>query len=757
MEEQNEEFEQEEIENEPQEIVEIELEQPEEEILPPSSTSSQKLSSNLQSLSHHFGKNGTSNRIQDVINSHKTNQRSQQSQSTNNAQEDSSPLENVTEQVQNMANQVAGKAASAGLQAAGIPAPLAEAGGKLATQLLNKKTIPQKILDFLGFSKTITNNRILSNVVFYGAISTVGILLFLAIILSVSNSRSEQGKIPIASYLSTGMVDDDGVSQSLTEYMISGGWCDNAIDCFGTTAYQFYANFRSKIEDKTNELKDEIKKRQKLGECKDVGPQTFSEDITMLWIATMYYNRPEDELLSSELVDIIKFFQYMNEMDYLIDATVTTDSNSCPYVSTEFYQEAITGDNGYIDLYRSDLGINLSVDDKWNIYNAILEERDAYMGISNAGLQGIGGYAECSGVTVKDRNNHIIGTYSLEEYVAGVVTAEMYEDFPEESKKALAVAARTYVLSRTNSCQNAIESSSNLQNFSSTISSSARQATNATAGEVLVDALGNIFASEYDSWNCKGQNTCTYTKEPTGGTHQVTISNTYLSRAAGGHGRGMSQLAAADMANRGSSYQDILFYFYSDGVKIANLTQTSGLLSGAKFTSTAPIHNSVNDLWNNGFYNRNAANLGQCVWYARSRAQEILYYSNMPEELKTVAINSIKNTLGNGEAWYRNPDGSIFSKSTDVTKPRAGAIVSWSGGVTGCGSVRCGHVAIIESVNPDGTVTISEGWKTPGMWDSKSWSTVNYRKFTVGLDYVQYHTNNSGEPYYFNGYVYLLG
>lgn len=52
-------------------------------------------------------------------------------------------------------------------------------------------------------------------------------------------------------------------------------------------------------------------------------------------------------------------------------------------------------------------------------------------------------------------------------------------------------------------------------------------------------------------------------------SHTVTISSKYSSRAAGGHGRGMSQIAAADMAYNGSTYQQILKYFYSDGVEIS--------------------------------------------------------------------------------------------------------------------------------------------------------------------------------------------
>ena len=178
-----------------------------------------------------------------------------------------------------------------------------------------------------------------------------------------------------------------------------------------------------------------------------------------------------------------------------------------------------------------------------------------------------------NGVTVT--GGEYAGTYDLEEYVAGVVEAEMYSDFNIEAKKALAVAARTYVLNRTNYCESPIENSSNAQNFNPNYSDESWKAASSTAGEVLT-YNGEIFSSEYDSWDCQGSNTCTYVKLPNRENNEITISDKYLSRAAGGHGRGMSQIAAADMAassaNTGNTYyRTILSTFYSEGVEISVL------------------------------------------------------------------------------------------------------------------------------------------------------------------------------------------
>ncbi len=611
------------------------------------------------------------------------------------------------------------------------------------------KTIPQRILEFLGFVPvSIAGNPTLSYIVIGFMVSMFAIIL-LVVITTIGSGRGNAGRKEINTYLAYGILDDQSGTTSLVEYLQQGGWCDRKIDCIHTPGYKFFTTFRKKILEITEEYQELNEKNNCTNEL------MINENLTSLLAGTIFYNRADDEILSSGDSNILKSIHYEEEMDYIIGALFTEETpemeNSCYVISSESYKDAIVGANGYIDRFRSDLGKSLSYELKLQIYEEMLSEINYFMGNSSISQ---GSYIECSGVTVVDGSN-IIGTYSLEDYVAGVLSGEMYKDFPMESQKALAVAARTYVLAHTNSCKKPIESSSDRQNFNPNIQNFAREAANATAGQILVNHSGNIFSAEYDSWNCKGSNTCTYEKKPNGEIHQVTISDKYLNRAAGGHGRGMSQIAAADMADRGMHYDDILKFFYSDGVQLSNLTTMSGSMHGSRYTSTAPLYSSVDALWGNQFYNPYAANVGQCVWYARNRAQEILYYSNMSDELKNRSINSIKNTLGNGEAWFRNPDGNLFEKSTNVNQPRAGAIVSWSGGVNRC-TPNCGHVAIIESVNSDGTVTISEGWKD-GDWSSTAWSTVRYRKFNATIDYIKYHTNSNGQPYYFNGYVYLLG
>ena len=184
-----------------------------------------------------------------------------------------------------------------------------------------------------------------------------------------------------------------------------------------------------------------------------------------------------------------------------------------------------------------------------------------------------------SGITIDG-----VGTMHLEEYVAGVVSNEAYNSEGMEALKAQAVAARTYALKITDYCQSSIENSTNAQTFTRDVNDRAREATNSTSGEILIDREGKIFAANYDSFcyddkdcpdavkNSDGTYTVTYTKVPYGEKHKITLSDSsqYGRILPGqGHGRGMSQLLSYELAKDGKSYREILSYFYSDGVEIS--------------------------------------------------------------------------------------------------------------------------------------------------------------------------------------------
>lgn len=78
-----------------------------------------------------------------------------------------------------------------------------------------------------------------------------------------------------------------------------------------------------------------------------------------------------------------------------------------------------------------------------------------------------------------------------------------------------------------------------------------------------------------------------------------------------------------------------------------------------------------------------------CVGYAWGRWRELL---GKFHEL----------SRGNAEVWYNKKDG--YARSA---KPSLGAIACWRQGNTGSGSDGAGHVAVVEAIDSDGTITTS--------------------------------------------------
>lgn len=193
------------------------------------------------------------------------------------------------------------------------------------------------------------------------------------------------------------------------------------------------------------------------------------------------------------------------------------------------------------------------------------------------------------GITVEGE-----GTFDFEEYVAGVVQHEAYTSMNMEALKAQAVAARTYALIATDYCKKTITNSTNQQTFSRNISDNAREAANSTSGEILT-YNGVPFSSHYDSFcyadsrcssklNSDGTYQATYRKDPNGEEHTIVLTDkklTSLVISGHGHGMGMSQLYSYQLANEGYNYQEILKFFYSDGVEIeliSSATSTDGAI-----------------------------------------------------------------------------------------------------------------------------------------------------------------------------------
>ena len=94
--------------------------------------------------------------------------------------------------------------------------------------------------------------------------------------------------------------------------------------------------------------------------------------------------------------------------------------------------------------------------------------------------------------------------------------------------------------------------------------------------------------------------------------------------------------------------------------------------------------------------------LPNCVGYAWGRFMEIL--GSTP-----------KLSRRNAEDWYGYTADGYKRGST----PKLGAVICWRKGRTGTGSDGAGHVAIVEKINSDGSIVISQsGYNSARFWTS---------------------------------------
>lgn len=89
--------------------------------------------------------------------------------------------------------------------------------------------------------------------------------------------------------------------------------------------------------------------------------------------------------------------------------------------------------------------------------------------------------------------------------------------------------------------------------------------------------------------------------------------------------------------------------------------------------------------------------LPNCVGYAWGRSMEI----------SGGKMNKL--SLGNAELWYGNTADGYKRGST----PKLGAVICYRKGQVGVGNDGAGHVAVVEKINADGSILISEsGYKS---------------------------------------------
>ncbi|MEO1561123.1 MAG: CHAP domain-containing protein [Cyanobacteria bacterium J06632_19] len=96
-----------------------------------------------------------------------------------------------------------------------------------------------------------------------------------------------------------------------------------------------------------------------------------------------------------------------------------------------------------------------------------------------------------------------------------------------------------------------------------------------------------------------------------------------------------------------------------------------------------------------------------CTWYAHGRMIQLGY-----------SENALDSMWGDAGTWDNTASrGAYVSK-----EPQVGSIAVWEANVNGAG--RVGHVGIVERVNSDGTILISES-----NWNKKTYSTRTISKY----------------------------
>lgn len=482
--------------------------------------------------------------------------------------------------------------------------------------------------------------------------------------------------------------------------------------------------------------------------------------------------KPNNVKVSNE-----NYLSYLRYGNWASDNGINTHSSEMKYekpTNEEIEANASKYKNGYISrTFSRSLADMDDIDRAYkveSIINDIYNYAKSIEDLTDEDVYGYGYYAyNCPGVML---TGDYAGTYPLEEYVAGVVKNEN-GGAGIEGLKTQAILARTYVLKVTNNCTTSINNSESQQTFSPATEDIYIQAANETAGQVL-SYNGELVSTYYASYpqagyngfpsfpacgsvDCDSENcTTTFYKMPNVEpfTFTMPIRNSqgnYWNGAhlqnQSGHCYGFSQVAGRYLESTGVDHIGMINTFYSEGVVINNPSLFSS--GGWQIRENAP---TINDYLYTGY-----SNIGQCVWYAKSRAMEILTElmdtGKIDSNKAQAAIDSLRSTTGNATDWYNNTSNS-FKKSSDPSNPQAGSIIVWSGGC----NHSYGHVAIIEEINnEEGTITITDSYSNRKDVSScpKSWDCIVFRNQTYDLEYFfnNYLPTGGGSCKNFVGYV----
>lgn len=248
--------------------------------------------------------------------------------------------------------------------------------------------------------------------------------------------------------------------------------------------------------------------------------------------------------------------------------------------------ELMVDGTGYLSMYQThlrilagqaltvDFGLVLSDPDPWQhdlLFHALVTPPEQ-AGADGPMVSDISAAAVPSTIRVLMPDGHVVET-NLDEYLKGVVPSELPPYAPMEALKAQAVAARSYAITSWNHAAEGANvcTTTHCQAWKNIRFSRTDQAVTATSGMVATHSGRTIRAFYFG--HCDGH---------TRNSEDVWIQALPYCRSVvcvcgfdrmWGHGVGMCQEGAMEMAERGATFDEILRHYYT-GVSVAGLQPT---------------------------------------------------------------------------------------------------------------------------------------------------------------------------------------
>lgn len=339
-----------------------------------------------------------SEKIKQALNKNKN-----QNQARNNNEDgEKNGLKEKKEQIQNEALQ---QGASAAIQSAGIPKPLADA---VASQITIDKV----------------KKQLIKNIVIM-CLPTLFIILVPMLIFAGDNNSS---------YVSSGMASEylygSGSESTLYDYLESINHCSGEEECKNSEGAKFYKKLKEKLQD----------------------PYLTNGEADAVIIAFIGYNRGSDDM-----------FKAIDEIDFI--ANILTKNGAFSIDNIDSYRDDFIkiddANSSYFSKHRSDLVSDATIEDRQAIFRKMVQNARSISSMNDYSSPITGGTCtynvdgmnpsdikvrllECDDATTSIASEELI---DFEKYITGVVYAENAGG-PYEALKAQAIAARSYALTR---------------------------------------------------------------------------------------------------------------------------------------------------------------------------------------------------------------------------------------------------------------------------------------------------------------------